>query len=690
MEAHPPRKFVLDRDVIAAGLRYEAAGQLLAWFALALASGAGAYFSLIDEPSILAKSAIVFAGLVAAGALELTRRLGRLFALQPLILVLIAGLATGFALAWGHTVLRRPVMLDRPLERVMVEGWITGIDPHESGARVRLRVHAISGWPLSRTPRLARMTQMRGEVLSPGRFVRCYGQLRPPPGAVLPGDYDFRLQAYFDGLGAVGYVLGSCRGGALGPDPAARTELELAALRRRMAMRVAGAAGERSGGFAAALVSGDRSLMSEADREALRQSGLAHLLAISGLHLGLAGGLVYLFIWRALALWEGFALRVPVRRVAAAAALLAVTAYFLISGMSVATQRAWIMSVVFFGAILADRQAATARSLALAMILVVMTRPESTVSPGFQMSFAATGVLIAAFALWKRQAETGRGRERGLLSRLRAAAGSILLTSVAGSVATAPFGLFHFGRMSVLGIIANIAAMPVISLVVVPSAGGALLLWPLGLQDYGLAIMGWGLGLVLDIAHAAGSASLELPWPPLPAIAAAGFGLAIAIFSIHEGRSRLLPIIISAASIGLWLSTPSPLAWLLPGGDAFVREADAEWRHLIPADSEPGLPPLRFADTQNEDADCSACATILADGAGSLRRLTPDSDCGGQTPEPAAWEIVDPSSSACLAALSLATLQANAAVAILPGRKGYQLRVIPQRHRPWSLSRSGG
>jgi len=391
----------LRRNLLAV-LLYDGSGRLLGWFALSMAFGAAVYFLSPDPfPARMEVGAGLCAALVLT-LLEATRRFGHIFAQQAVLLVVLAGLATGFTAGALRNASTPVTALPASLDRIMVEGWVAGIDPRETGARVRLRVHAMSGVPAAQTPVFVRMTQMRGDPPFPGRFVRCYGALRPPPGPGLAGDYDFARDAHFKALGGVGFVFGSCEPGSLGPADGHEASLALAALRRRVAERVYVASGPEAGGFAAALVSGDRSLMPEADREALRASGLAHLLAISGLHLGLVGGMVYLLVRRSLALWEWFALRVPVQKPAAAAALIVLACYFVISGMSVATQRAFLMAAVFFGAILFDRAALTARSLAFAMILITLVQPETVVTPGFQMSFAATGALIAVFRLLER------------------------------------------------------------------------------------------------------------------------------------------------------------------------------------------------------------------------------------------------------------------------------------------------
>lgn len=300
---------------------------------------------------------------------------------------------------------------------VWLEGWIENALPAARGARLEIRVHAIDGWSPESAPSRVRLTHRLSLNSEPGRFVRCWAVLRPPPAPVLKDDYAFDMQAWFDGLGAVGYVQGRCRGASLGAPVRTRASIEnwISTRRRELGRYVHTAAGERAGGFAAALASGDRSLMPLNDQEALRGSGLAHLLAISGLHMGIVGGLVFLLIWRIGALFEGVALRWHIKKPAAAIAIGACFVYLILSGASVSTQRAFIMASVLFGAVLIDRTAFSLRSLSIAMILVILWVPWSVLTPGFQMSFAATGALIACYERWQT-----RARSQALVRRRRA------------------------------------------------------------------------------------------------------------------------------------------------------------------------------------------------------------------------------------------------------------------------------
>ena len=220
----------------------------------------------------------------------------------------------------------------------------------------------------------------------------------------MPDDYVFHRDAYFQQLGGVGFSTGKCEPLPT-PPPATLVERAgywIGALRRAIAAHVYEAAGEKGGGMAAAMVAGDRSFITPDDAEALRLSGLAHLLSISGVHMVLVGGIVFFAIRLLWPLLEPLALRVPSVQAAALGAVIACTLYFAISGAEVATQRAYVMALIAFGAKLFDRPALSLRSVAVALFVVVLLQPESVVTPGFQMSFAASASLIALYEIWPK------------------------------------------------------------------------------------------------------------------------------------------------------------------------------------------------------------------------------------------------------------------------------------------------
>lgn len=598
--------------------------------ALSLAGGAASYMTMAAEPPLTALLPATGAALLAWLAARRTRWAG---ILVPLVLVAL-GVAGGALAGKLRAMSVAAPSVAAPTGPLMLEGWLTEIEAGASGPRLRIDVSAIGGWANEAVPRTVRVTHTNSLQVAPGRFVRCRVVLRPPPAPELAGDYDFRRQAYFEGLGAVGYVQGRCRGGAVGApdDTLRRAGLAVQGWRRRLAEHVTRAAGERAGGFAAAMATGDRSFLAPEDRDALRGSGLAHLLAISGLHIGIVGGLVYLLVRRGLALIEPLALRIAVQKPAAAAALFASASYLVVSGASVSTQRAFIMAAVFFGAILFDRAALSIRSFSIAMILVVLTQPESVVGPGFQMSFAATGALIATYEAWtRRRRDDPAPARRGLVF----GAQSLAVTSLVASMATAPYALFHFGRVAPLGLAANLLAMPVISLVTAPAAALTLVLAPFGFGDFGLRLMGYSLEVVLAVAHAFDGAEMpgwsdRLGAMPVPAMLALTGALVLA--SVLRGAWRaaggLAGTLLAAA---LWVAAPPLALHLSASGDVYIRAASGSVERIAFTDGD-ALGPLRFSDLApgRDCSDGAACAFDLPGGRLWLGAGPPgEADCAG-------------------------------------------------------------
>ncbi|MEO1660147.1 MAG: ComEC/Rec2 family competence protein [Pseudomonadota bacterium] len=576
-------------------------------FALAMLCGAIWYFSIPFEPDLRP----LFG---AASVVWTAAMIGFIRGFAPglmALLVILSGAATGAVSGKLATERTQTIQMSEVIGPVLLEGWVMQAQPAKRGVRLVVRVHAIDGLAGPETPQQVRLTHIAQLKTDPGRFVRCWSVLRPPPAPILEGDYAFDRQAWYQGLGAVGYVQGRCRGGALGPPDAQPVEqsLRIAKARRSLARYVEKRAGDRAGGFAAALISGDRSFMPMADQDALRGSGLAHLLAISGLHMGLLGGLIYLILWRGLAFIEPLALRVSVKKPAAFGALLACAVYLVISGASISTQRAFIMAMVVFVGVLLDRSALSLRSLAIAMILVLILAPWSALTPGFQMSFAATGVLIASYEYWRRRnLQTGQS-QRGISFWLK----SLFVTSTVSSSATMPFAYFHFGRVAGLGIIANLAAMPVITLISAPMAAAALMLAPFGLDALALRAFGLSLEWVLAIAHGFAERRVTVPFTlsPMPGSALAALtGVLVSYCVLDRRRWRYAAMFgFCCAAFGLWAGASQARIHIAPSGEVFLETKAGRIERHAWREAD-GLAPLRFIDV-DQTSNClkaNACA----------------------------------------------------------------------------------
>lgn len=313
-----------------------------------------------------------------------------------------------------------------------------------------LAVQGIDGLSAHKTPRRVRMSLREDRASAVGTRLSCLATLNPPPAL---GVYDFARAAWFKQLGGVGYTLKPCT--TLPAAPAtglpARIAEALAAARQSTAAGLAEGHGG-AGCFLAAIATGDRSWLDPVDVEALQASGLAHIVSVSGLHVALVSGLVFLAVWRGLALWPWLALRVDTRNPAAAAAFAAALACTIFTGAEVPAVRACVMTAVVLGAVLLERQGVTRRGLAIAALLILAVRPESAMEPGFQMSFLATLALVS---LW----EAARPGATGTLAIPRDPRGWIVATLLAGAVAgaaTAPIAASVFHRVSPWSMAANL------------------------------------------------------------------------------------------------------------------------------------------------------------------------------------------------------------------------------------------
>ncbi len=466
-------------------------GFLFPWAPVFYGIGIGWYFTLKQEPlwGHWALLLVVALGMVAISFRVLET--WRPFAVALVLTVLGFGIA-GAKAHWvaGETLGFRFYGA--------IEGRIIKIDRSASDAlRLTLDRVRLKDVDAARTPERVRVA-LHGQQgfiePEPGVTVILTGHLSPPGGAVEPGGYDFRRHAWFQRLGAVGYTRTPVL--AFKPHDGQGWELWVYRLRMRMSQAVQEALPGPVGGFASAITTGDRSGISEASYDALRASNLAHLLAISGLHMGLLTGFVFATLRLAFAAIPVMALRFPAKKIAAVGALISGAAYLALSGGNVATERAFIMVGVMFGAIIADRRAVTLRAVAVAALIVLTLKPEALYGPGFQMSFAATTALVAVYGAFR-----SRGLSPHRWPRWLRLVGGVALSSLVAGLATAPIGAAHFNQVPHYGLVANVLSVPLMGLVIIPAAVLAALLAPIGLHWIGLELMAPAIRWILAVAE---------------------------------------------------------------------------------------------------------------------------------------------------------------------------------------------
>ncbi|HEY0314198.1 MAG TPA: ComEC/Rec2 family competence protein [Allosphingosinicella sp.] len=472
----------------------------------------------------------------------------------------------------------------------------------------RLRVNV----PVEKAPKLA-----------PGARVRVRAWLMPPAPPAVPGAYDFSRAAYFQQIGATGRALeitvlpGKAQGG---------WSAFVARARQGLGQHILAHLGGSEGAIAVALANGDQAGIPQADNDAMRRSGLAHLLSVSGLHLTALVGAVMLLTLKLLALSPWLALRFRLILIAAGAGALAGIAYTILTGAEVPTVRSCIASLLVLGGIALGREALTLRIVATGALIVLLLWPDSLVGPSFQLSFAAITALVAFHDHPKVRAFLA-ARDETLPLKVGRAITGLVLTGLAVELALAPIGLYYFHKSGLYGAAANIVAIPLTTFVIMPAEALALLLDMVGLGAPAWWVAGQGLHLLLVIARktaAAPGAVAMLPTIPDGAYALmlAG-GLWVCLWRTRWRWWGTVPFVMGA----LWaLVTPAPdllftgdgrhMAVISAGGDIGVlRERAGDYVRSTMAESsglEGFVPDLD--DVEGAACNDDACAVTLWKG----------------------------------------------------------------------------
>lgn len=521
------------------------------WSPVCFGVGILVYFALPTEP---APSLLAVLALGIVGAVTAARRQRN--GLSFLAWTALACVLAGFATAQLRTLsVEAPVLPKSSFHKL--EGTILEAEPRGSGQRLLLGELAIERLAPGATPATVRFTVRAADSpFLPGQRIKASVRLQPPSGAMVPGGFDFARRAFFEQLGGVGFAMGSPEvvGGAPG-----LASHPVAQLRYVIAARAETVIGGSNGAVAAALLTGLRASIPNEVWRHMQVAGLAHLLAISGLHMTLVAGTIFVASRFLLSLWPWLALRVVPKKPAACLALLAAFVYLLLAGATVPTQRAFMMAGVALLAVLVDRNPLSMRLLAYAALTVLVLSPESLLGPSFQMSFAAVVCLIAFYETRTHQPKDAPPTTDPLrLQRLLIVYFiGVLLTTLIASLATTAFAAYHFQRIATYGALANLVAVPLTAFWIMPSGLLALLLMPFGLDAPVLALMGSGIGLVLELAAFAETlpgAALEIaPWPPSSLLLIVAGGLWLCLWQ-RPWRSLGL----GACGLGLLVALSSP------------------------------------------------------------------------------------------------------------------------------------
>jgi competence protein ComEC len=547
-------------------------GQLPLWAVAAFGAGIALWFALPD-PRQWTGLLFVAGGAGVLGLTALGGRAGRALAWSAL------ALAAGCALIWTRAERAETSRIDHP-RVVQLTARVDKLEVLTAREQLRLTL-APADASLPPQIRVSIPVDQQQPGLAPGAIVAMRARLTAPPPMALPGSHDFARDAWFRGDGGVGRALGPIEVKV----PAERSGLD--ALRHRLDQHIRGRMPERSGGIATALVTGDQNAVGEEDAEAMRRSGLTHLLSVSGLHLAAVVGGVMLLTLRLLALSPFLALRFNLVLVGAAAGAIAGVGYTLLTGMQVPTVRSCVAALLVLGGIALGREAISMRLVAVGALAVLFLWPESVAGASFQFSFAAVTAIVTLHSLAPIRRLLGP-REDGVAMRIFRGFASLLLTGLAVEIALIPFALYHFHKTGLYSVFANLVAIPWTTFVIMPLEASALLLDAVGLGAPLWAATGWAIGCLLGLAHwVAGMRGAVATLPTMPILAFAAMvvgGLWLCLWTSRIRWLGLFPMFIGGLA-----AAASPAPDLLVTGDG---------RHLalVDASGRPAMLRTRSGD----------------------------------------------------------------------------------------------
>ncbi|MDE1147745.1 MAG: ComEC/Rec2 family competence protein [Azospirillaceae bacterium] len=548
-----------------------------------IGAGIALYFGLPLEPP-------PWAGLLfTLGVFGLWRLAGERLPLRLFLACLLA-LGTGFTVVQARTTWLSTPILQRPLGPVPVEGRVANIERLDRGVRVTLADPHIPRLAVMETPPAVRI-RLRPSDAAPaaGARVRILAALRPPPDSPEPGAYDFRRSAFYQGIGAVGFAFKTPELVSAAPvGPLGWINDRVVAVRELIAERVAARLSGAPAMIAIALLNGEQTGIPPDDLQAMRVSGLQHILSISGLHISLVAALFYFLARAAMALWEGLALRHPIKKYAAAFAILATLGYMMLVGAQVPTLRSVLMTALAMAAILAERSVLSPRAIAVAGVLCLLYQPEQLPGPSFQMSFGAVLALISTYEVLRGPMARWR-KDGGWVRRAVMFVGGLCLTSVVATVATMPFCLYHFQQVANYGVLANLIGIPITELWIMPLCLVAYVAMPFHLEGWIIDMIGWGCQGILWTARI----TAALPGASLHSAALSGgaFGLMVAgglWLMLWRRRWRLWGLVPIALGCLLVPFTPRP-DMVVSGGGTMVAVRDGGGKLWLSSDRGGGF-----------------------------------------------------------------------------------------------------
>lgn len=490
------------------------------WIPVLYGLGIGIYFSLSFEPPLWL--GLVFVESLILLAVIFRHKLNILYGIGIMAIVVLGFITVQLRAAYINKV----PFVDGE-QKLYIQGRIVAQDINSTG-KVRLLLDDVKDFDEKKLHGLYKITLLsRTSPARTGQCVEMIAKIMPPMPPVIRGGYQFDRKTFFEGIKATGYSVSralpiECANTSRWTD---KLNLKIHNIRQNMVNYINQVLPKDEASIAAAVIAGERSGMSKQLVENYRDSGLAHFLSISGLHMSMLAGMMFLLVRWISSLCPPLIARYDTKKAAAVLAIIMSMVYLVLSGAEIPTQRAFIMTLIVLIGILCCRQAISMFTISWAAIFVLMFRPEVLIGASFQMSFAAVIALIAFYERYAGSLQKffhgDEDKKQSVLKKLGRGIWvyilGILISDFVASVATLPFSVYHFNQIALYTTLGNLLAGPVIGLVIMPCVLISLLCYPLGIAYMPLQAVGWGVGIVNKItAYVAAMPNSGFWVPSLP------------------------------------------------------------------------------------------------------------------------------------------------------------------------------
>ena len=466
------------------------------WLPVLFGFGIAIYFSLGLEPSKWITLGIIEGLIVLAIIFRHHINVLKVFACLAIVLA-------GFTLVQLKALWLSENYSNLPEGRFYFRGEIEKIDTNYQG-RKRFILKDVKDFDGNLYKGKYRVTQRsKKDNANIGECVEMVGKIMPLSKEVMVGGYQFDRKGFFEGLNGSGFA--ESRWFKIDCENKSKFDFNalIGNLRQDISHRIKSVLPKNEASIASAIIAGERGEIDEKQYESYRNSGLAHFLSISGLHMSMLAGLMFFLIRFILAFVPAISLRVDTKKIAAVFAIILSFIYLLISGQAIPAQRAFIMTFVVLLGVLLNRRAISMQTICLAGFIVLAISPQVLISASFQMSFAAVMGLVAFYEKTSN-AITKFLNVGGLHKYIRIVVLYILgvvISDFIASLMTLPFAVYHFNMIAVYTTLGNFLAGPIIGLIIMPMVLLSMLFMPFGVDTIFLKALGFGIDLVNQVTE---------------------------------------------------------------------------------------------------------------------------------------------------------------------------------------------